>query len=259
MTETSYPPEFVAYLEMQWGIGFLSPGGPEEVREILGGIVVAGKKLLDIGCGTGGPDIVIARDLAPERLIGIDIEPFLIQTGWKNIVDAGLNEVVDLKLVEAGPLPFEDQSFDIVFSKDALVHIEDKASLYREVLRVLKPGGAFAASDWLRSADADDLAGYTAWRAMTPHSFSMQTAEETIREMHGAGLGNVRTRDRAAWYAATAAVELEMMKSDPWRDQFVAAFGQDGYEQKLALRMANARAAECGGLRPTHLFGARIA
>ena len=48
-----------------------------------------------------------------------------------------------------------------------------------------------------------------------------------------------------------------MMESSEWRSQFVAAFSEESYVKKLALRIANARAAECGGLRPTHLFGRR--
>ena len=48
-----------------------------------------------------------------------------------------------------------------------------------------------------------------------------------------------------------------MMESDEWRSQFVATLGEDNYTKKLAVRIANARAAECGGLMPTHLFGRR--
>ena len=158
---------------MQWGVGFLSPGGPEEVREILSGIDIDGKALLDIGCGTGGPSIVIAREFRPAQVIGIDIEPYLIERGRAAVVEAGLEGAIDLRLVKAGALPFKDQSFDIVFSKDSLIHIEDKPALYREVLRVLRPGGLFAASDWLRSADADDLAGYREWRARSSMNFTM--------------------------------------------------------------------------------------
>ncbi len=255
MSETSYPPEFVTNLEMQWGVGFLSPGGPDEVREILRDIDVAGKAILDIGCGTGGPDIVIARELSPRQIIGADVEPYLVEKGRQNIAAAKLDGVVDLRLVDAGPLPFEDRSFDIVFSKDSLIHIEDKSALYEEVLRVLKPGGQFAASDWLRSANADELAGFNEWQSLTAHSFSMQTEPETTAEMRGAGLEGVNSRDRTKWYAETAAQEVVMMESDEWRDQFVAAFGEESYAKKLALRIANARAAECGGLMPTHLFG----
>lgn len=129
--------------------------------------------------------------------------------------------------------------------------VEDKAALYSEILSVLKPNGQFAASDWLRSSDADKLAGYKEWRSLTGHNFSMQTAEETKAEMIGAGLEDIKTRDRNKWYSEIAAQEVKMMESGEWRSQFVAASGEEGYAKGLALRIANAGAAECGGLRPT--------
>lgn len=242
---------------MQWGAGFLSPGGSEEVLEILREIDIAGKFVLDIGCGTGGPDIVIGKELNPSRIVGVDVEPYLIDRACENIANAGLADLIDIRLVEVGPIPFADQTFDVVFSKDSLIHVTDKSSLYAEVLRVLKPRGVFAASDWLRSENADDLDGYNEWRSLTSLDFSMQTSSETRAEMGNAGLVEVETRDRNAWYAKTAGEEVLMMKENEWRDQFIQAFGEEEYEKKLALRIANARAAECGGLRPTHLFGYR--
>jgi SAM-dependent methyltransferase len=257
LSESSYPPEFVTNLEMQWGVGFLSPGGPEEVLGILRGIDVAGKDVLDIGCGTGGPDIVIGKALNPSRIVGVDIEPYLVEKGLENISSAGLGNLINIQLIEVGSLPFADQTFDVVFSKDALIHVADKSALYTEVLRVLKPGGVFAASDWLRSANADSLDGYNEWRSLTAHDFSMQTDSETRAEMNNAGLVQIETRDRNAWYTKTAGEEVLMMKGREWRESFVQAFGEESYAKKLALRIANARAAECGGLRPTHLFGYR--
>ena len=74
--------------------------------------------------------------------------------------------------------------------------------------------------------------------------------------MENAGLVEVETRDRNAWYSEAAGDEVLIMKgNDEWRDPVVQAVGEESYARKLALRIANARAAECGGLRPTHLFG----
>jgi ubiquinone/menaquinone biosynthesis C-methylase UbiE len=55
-----------------------------------------------------------------------------------------------------GPLPLKrGVSFDIVFSKDALLHVPDKDALFAEIFRVLKPGGVFRRVDWLIGHDGE--------------------------------------------------------------------------------------------------------
>ena len=147
--DLQYPDHFVDRLQILWGEGFLAAGGPEAVKEIAGDIDLAGKTVLDIGCGIGGPAIVLARDLGAARIVAIDVEPHLLRHAAKNAEKAGVAEKIAFQLVEPGPLPFDDTSFDVVFSKDALVHIPDKAAIFPDVLRVLRPGGGFVASDWL--------------------------------------------------------------------------------------------------------------
>ncbi len=57
--DVQYPDHFVERLHTVWGTGFLSPGGSQEVREIARDIDLADKDILDIGCDTGGPSIVL--------------------------------------------------------------------------------------------------------------------------------------------------------------------------------------------------------
>ena len=83
----------------------------------------------------------------------------------------------------------------------------------------------------------------------------MQTVAQTRSEMENAGLTRIRTTNRCDWYAVTVAKEVAMMRESQWRDRFVNAFGEEAYTRKLAVRDANGRAAACGGLQPTHLFG----
>ena len=51
-----YPDDFVAGIEWMWGEGFLSPGGPDEVRALLEGVDLAGCRVLDVGSGLGAVD-----------------------------------------------------------------------------------------------------------------------------------------------------------------------------------------------------------
>ncbi len=135
-----YAKGFTDALQFMWNEGFLSPGGPEEVAAMSGGIDLKGKH----GSGLGGIDILLATAHGAAYVIGVDVEAQLVEAASCLIASKGLSERIAFKLAEPGRLPFADASFDVVFSKDAMVHIDDKVALYAEVLRVLKPGG------WLR-------------------------------------------------------------------------------------------------------------
>ena len=63
-----YGDAMVTMLELIWGEGYMSPGGPQSVRDIVAGVDLADKLVLDIGCGLGGVDIMLARDHYRPRL-----------------------------------------------------------------------------------------------------------------------------------------------------------------------------------------------
>jgi phosphoethanolamine N-methyltransferase len=252
--DAQYPEHFVKRLEIVWGEGFLSPGGPEEVTEIVGGIDLRGKSLLDIGCGLGGPSIVLAREMGVARIVGIDVELSLVQQGTEYAKHAGLANKIEFRLVEPGPLPFARDTFDVVFSKDALVHIADKQAMYREILRVLRRGGVFLASDWLGGENTNTAPEWKRFRELGHLDFMMATAAETYAAMTAAGFENVSTRDRNAWYAQVAQFDLDQVKG-PMRDRLIDAAGEEIYLHWLKVRQAHVDAVAVGALRPTHLRG----
>ena len=88
--EYEYDDGFVAGLEWVWGEGFLSPGGPGEIAAVVEGLDLSGKRILDIGCGLGGADVVLVRDLQAGHVVGIDIEKPLITRARQIVAGAGL-------------------------------------------------------------------------------------------------------------------------------------------------------------------------
>lgn len=253
--EVHYPDDFVARLHAVWGEGFLSPGGPEEVREIVRGLDLSNSRVLDIGSGTGGPAIVLGRDCGA-RVVGIDIEPQLVARAQSAAVRAGASHSIEFRCVEPGAFSFDDATFDVVFSKDALIHVPDKPALYREALRVLKPGGMFAASDWLCSASAADDPRFQEFLDLMDLGFEMATAAETERIMRDAGFADVSSRDRNEWYVSVARDDRDRW-AGPLREEIVEHFGEEVHAAALARRQSLVDVAEAGLLRPTHLRGRR--
>ncbi len=249
-----YTEQFVAGLEWIWGEGFLSPGGPEEVAAILEGLDLGGGEVLDIGCGLGGVDLLLVREHGATRVTGIDVEPPLIDRARRTVAAAGLTGRIDLRLVEPGPFPFADATFDFVFSKDSIIHIPDKAALYGEVLRVLRPGGVFAASDWLAGGGTPYSAPMRAWLDIVGITFDMETPENTAAALEAAGFVEVELRDRNDWYRRAVREELALVSGESL-DRLAKVVGREAAVHRLASSTAKLEVVDRGELRPVHMRG----
>ena len=102
-----YTDNLVTFLELIWGQGFMAPGGPDLVRDTVAGLDLQGKRVLDIGSGLGGPDIVLAQMGA--KVVGLDIEAPVIERARKLVAEKGLSDRISFKLTKPGPLPFADE------------------------------------------------------------------------------------------------------------------------------------------------------
>jgi SAM-dependent methyltransferase len=251
-----YAKDFTDALQFMWGEGFLSPGGPEEVAEMVAGIDLAGKRVLDVGSGLGGVDILLAGKHGVAEVIGIDVEPQLVDAARALIAAKGLTERVTFQLVEPGPLPFPDASFDVVFSKDAMVHIEDKAALYAEVLRVLKPGGWFTAADWLWAEGAAKSPVVEAWLSMGPLKFAFTPPPVALQGMIAAGFANSRITDLRLRLQQSNRKEIEVLEG-PARQRLAAIVGETMANNRLASAKGRQGALDSGDLIPSHLRGRR--
>jgi phosphoethanolamine N-methyltransferase len=141
--DNHYPPRMIVMLEAVWGEGFLSPGGAEEVARVIGSHRLTGLSVLDIGCCAGGVDVALATTHGAAYVCGIDVEDPVLTHARALVARHGLSDRIGLVKVAPGPLSFPPATFDVVFSKEALVHIPNKHDLMREVFRVLKPGGRY--------------------------------------------------------------------------------------------------------------------
>ncbi|QWV09090.1 methyltransferase domain-containing protein [Ruegeria pomeroyi] len=111
-------------------------------------------KALDIGCGLGGAARYAAHSFG-SQIEGIDLTPEYVETGGALCQWVGLSDKVNLSVASALSMPFESGDFDIAYMMHVGMNIEDKRALFKEVARVLKPGGTFAIYDIMRSNDED--------------------------------------------------------------------------------------------------------
>jgi SAM-dependent methyltransferase len=108
----------------------------------LGGIR-AGEAVLDVGAGIGGPARVLAHRY-DALVTALDGSARFCRAGERLCAATGLEDRVEVVCADALSLPFEDESFDVVWTQALLQNIEDKPALLAELRRVLRAGGRWA-------------------------------------------------------------------------------------------------------------------
>ncbi len=214
-------------MEIIYGEGYMSPGGDDEVASVVDGVDIRGRTVLEIGSGLGGTAVALAANHDPGRVISIDIQKEQTARASRLAEARGLSGRIEFRLVDPGPLPFADESFDVVFSMGTLVQIPDKAALFADIFRVLRPGGTLAANDWLRERPlplSDELVSFIERTGLTYHWVAPDDYRDALA---GAGFVDIALRGRAAWFADQFGEGIKQLESGPMRARFIQAFDEE--------------------------------
>ena len=190
---------------------FHSGGLPATIAIATDLALTKGAKLLDIGSGLGGP----ARYFADRHgcdVTGIDLTQEFVDVAIALSRRCGLSDVVRFRQASAVSLPFDDASFDCATLLHVGMNIDDKATLFAEARRVLKPGGLFAVYDVMRTGEGD-LPYPMPW-AMSAETSFVETPEHYLASLRAAKFEIVAEHDRR---------DLAMRVAKDARDRAAAA------------------------------------
>ncbi len=144
--------------------------------------------ILDVGCGLGGAARFVA-DMFDHLVSGIDLTKEYIDTGNALCAWVGLDNHITLHEGSALSMPFESETFDGAYMLHVGMNIEDKAGLFKEIYRVLKPGAVFGVYDVMRNGNGE-LAYPVPWAAdsstshlSTPSEYSQALNENGFEVM----------------------------------------------------------------------------
>jgi SAM-dependent methyltransferase len=156
-------PFYREFLGNHWHTGFYSLRGPIGMQDQLrmeeviaaSADLASARDVLDVGCGIGGPACHLAtrtsaraRGLTPNS-VQLDLARALAR-------EANLADRVTFDRGSASELPYADESFDVVLFFESPCHFPDRDLFFREVNRVLRPGGRLAGEDWLAADGLSD-------------------------------------------------------------------------------------------------------
>ena len=179
------------------------PAATKDLARLLA--IKPGERVLDLGCGIGGPARYLKRTFAVS-VIGVDLTPEFIDTAVALSERVGMGGQIAFQVANALHIPFPDESFDIVWSQNVAMNIADRAGLYREIRRVLKPGGRYGFTDITQGAGGP-LHYPMPW-ASRPEFSHLLSIDETRASLEAAGLSVSTLDDQTADAAAQAQARI---------------------------------------------------
>lgn len=200
--------------------------------------------LLDIGCGPGSITLGFSSFLSSGRIIGVDSSAAVIEEAQAALASASNGERlknVTFQTASVFALPFPEDTFDVVYSSQMFPHLSDPVAAFREIHRVLKPGGILATRDADAYAWFPSLPGLELYNDALARKLKFGGATFPAgREMHGwarragfaregmkLGVGGTvhSSREEREWWAGELIGGLERGK---YREKLVESGTREG-------------------------------
>ncbi|KAL9125191.1 MAG: hypothetical protein Q9217_005562 [Psora testacea] len=156
-----------------------------------------GMRVLDVGCGVGGPTREIAK-FTGAKIVGLNNNDYQIERATQYAAKEGLSQQLSFTKGDFMQMSFPANSFDAVYAIEATVHAPSLEGVYSQIYRVLKPGGVFGVYEWLMT-DAYDNGN--------PHHKEVRLGIE-----QGDGISNMVKISEALQAIKAAGFELEVSK-----------------------------------------------
>ncbi|XAR68398.1 Phosphoethanolamine N-methyltransferase [Bertholletia excelsa] len=209
--------------ERVFGQGFVSTGGIETTKEFVAKLdLKPGQKVLDVGCGIGGGDFYMAENF-DVHVVGIDLSINMISFALERAI--GLSCSVEFEVADCTKKTYPDNTFDVIYSRDTILHIQDKPALFKMFFKWLKPGGKVLISDYCKSAKppSSEFAEYIKQRGYDLHS-----VEAYGQMLKDAGFGKVIAEDRTDQFMTVLQRELDAVEKE--KKAFITDFSEKDYD-----------------------------
>lgn len=223
LDRVEYSEKSILRYEWVYGQGFVSTGGLETTKEFVAKLgLKPGQKVLDVGCGVGGGDFYMSENFDVE-VVGIDLSINMISRAIERAI--GLKCNVEFDCADCSKKTYPEKTFDVIYSRDALLHIKDKPTLFRSFYTWLKPGGQLLITDYCKSAGSPsaEFADYIKKGGYYIHD--MKAYEEMLK---GAGF-DVIVEDRTDRFVKTLQQELIALESK--KDDVIRDLGSEDYNE----------------------------
>ena len=194
----------IMHYEQIYGHNYISPGGKEVADQFISTLNLRpAMRVLDIGCGLGGPAFRMAQQ-HNVNVDGIDLSANMIRIAIARLKEEGLESLVNLKLKNC--LELNDESiYELVHSRDVFLHVKNKDLLFEVTLNAIVSGGRLCFSDYClgQTKPSAEFNTYLRYR-----NYSLLTVPDYTKILKKAGFKNVHAEDRTEHFIEILKHEL---------------------------------------------------
>eukprot|EP00299_Pterocystis_sp_00344_P016732 c8396_g1_i1.p1 GENE.c8396_g1_i1~~c8396_g1_i1.p1 ORF type:complete len:507 (-),score=114.77 c8396_g1_i1:23-1543(-) len=225
--------------EKIFGSGFVSTGGLDTTEPFVASLnLQPGEHVIDVGSGIGGGAFYMAEKYKV-RVLGLDLSTNMVGIALDRSINAKLD--VTFEIADATQVLFPDGVFDVVYSRDTILHIEDKGALFKRFFRWLRPGGRLLISDYCRGEDSEQHRLSEEFKAyVAQRNYHLLTIPEYAQLIEEAGFANVVGADKTDLFLECLHKELTRMADPVLREDFLGQFTaedlqylEDGWKAKV--------------------------
>ena len=250
-SENRYDERNIDTLERVYGEGYLSAGGDDEVARIVSDVGVRDQRVLDVGCGLGGAAVALVRDHGADHVQGVDVDAAVLARARALVNRRGVADKISLLRTEVGPLPFDDASFGIVYATAVTCHIQELDSFFRDIRRVLSPGGILVGNEWFKAADNPAFSTWDDLLRGRGLNFYFVTRETFVAALRTAGFQSPAIVDRTQAFTRLAQRALWRVDNE-LRQELLSSTGDEGYRAFRDWTSVRHRALSDGGMYQGH-------
>merc|ERR1712156_568645 len=212
LDQNQYTRKGILRYEAIFGKTWVSVGGESTTRQFVAHLdLKPGMKVLDIGCGIGGSAFYMARNYMVD-VNGIDLSTNMIAIAddYRKEMEPAVKHRTQFYVEDALSMDYPDNFYDVVYSRDTILHIPEKNELFAKFLQTLKPGGRLLISDYCHGDQ--------------PHSNNFK---EYGKGLEGAGFKDVQALDKTGMMMDVMKTELAYFNKI--KSKFVLEFSHEDF------------------------------
>ncbi|XP_055356151.1 uncharacterized protein LOC129601378 [Paramacrobiotus metropolitanus] len=227
LDEVQYSRKGILKYEAIFGDGFVSTGGQRTTSEFCQMVgLQRGQYVLDVGAGIAGSAFHMAKEYGV-HVTGVDLSSNMFSIAVERRGEAVLSAgSVDLEIADILTREYAAESFDLIYSRDVILHIADKRRLFQQMFKWLKPGGKLLVTDYCcgDKAHSTDFQTYVQQRG-----YILLTVAQYGQLLEEVGFVHVKADDRTQQFISV--LHNELRKFEPLEAEFVEQFSREDYEQ----------------------------